>query len=260
MTQNRNVVKYGGIFADLYRSHIRKFIRKELSQQRLKLIYDVWWYWPLLKLKALKFSERIKLLCKLIRIDWYVLLGSKPAEVTPVLIDILRRRAQDGEAFVEAGCWNGGSSAKFSIACKMYGYKLHVYDSFQGVKEWNYMYAARETDVRDNIAKYGELSVCTFHSGWFKDTLWNQPVPFPVRLVYIDCDVLDGTLEVLSGVLPSLVKDGVIYSQDYHLRNVRETLNDPKTWTKLGAKVPTVQPLILIRYIARMSWETTRQN
>ena len=128
----------------------------------------------------------------------------------------LSRRARSNEGFVEAGCWNGGSTAKFSLICKRYGYGLHVFDSFLGVKEWDYAYAAKEMNVKNNIARYGALEVCTFHPGWFR--YLGDDSSFPVRMVYIDCDVPQGTLEVLSGIMPALVEDGVIYSQDYHLR------------------------------------------
>jgi len=35
--------------------------------------------------------------------------------------------------FVEAGCFKGSSSAKFSIAASMVGRKLIIFDSFQGM-------------------------------------------------------------------------------------------------------------------------------
>jgi O-methyltransferase len=38
---------------------------------------------------------------------------------------------------VEAGCYKGGSTAKFSIAAKMAGRKLVVFDSFQGIPKHN---------------------------------------------------------------------------------------------------------------------------
>jgi len=253
MTQARNNQEYGGLFAHIYRRYVRNRVKNEIRRQRLKLIYDIWWYYPLLKFRELTVRERLNLIWRLIRIDWFILHGSKPAEVVPVMMDLMSRRARDGEVFVEAGCWNGGSTAKFSLVCKLYGYKLHVFDSFQGVKEWGFAYAAKETDVNENLARYGKVEVCTFHPGWFRDTLWTRPIPFAVRMVYIDCDVPQGTTEVLSGILPALVEDGVIYTQDYHLEEVRKIIDDPKTWTDLGVEAPNTKPLI--RNVARITWD-----
>jgi O-methyltransferase len=248
--------EYGGVLAYIYRRYVRSRIRKEIHRQRLKLIYDAWSYYPLIKFKELGAKERFGLLWKLIRIDWFILHASKPAEVVPVMIDLMSRVGTSNEAFVEAGCWNGGSTAKFSLICKQYHYTLHVFDSFLGVKEWNFAYAAKERDVRANLAKYGELDVCSFHPGWFRDTLWHRPQPFPIRMVYIDCDVAQATLEVLSGTLPTLVEDGVIYTQDYHLNDVRTMLDKPETWTRLGVRAPCIKPLI--RNIARITWSKSR--
>jgi O-methyltransferase len=243
---------YGGSFASLYRRYARDRIKRPINRQRLKLVYDAWWYYPILAVRELSLKQRLTLLWKFLRIDWFVLHGSKPAEVVPVMIDLMARRGAPREAFVEAGCWNGGSTAKFSLVCKLYGYELHVFDSFQGVEEWGFAYAAQEADVRANLATYGALDVCSLHPGWFRDTLWNRPVPFPVRMVYLDCDVPQGSIEVLSGILPSLVADGVVYTQDYRIKDVRRVIDDAETWSKLGVGLPRIEPLI--RNLARITW------
>jgi O-methyltransferase len=151
---------------------------------------------------------------------------------------------------VEAGCWQGGSSAKFSILCKVLGLKLHVYDSFLGVPEmgddelehdFSGQYAADEDVLKETLTKYGEPDVCEVHKGWFRDTLAERPLAFPVRAAYIDCDTAQGTLEVLRGVMPSLVPDGIVFSQDAHLPMVRELLADPDTWRRFGKNSPLVK-------------------
>jgi O-methyltransferase len=244
--------EFGGFLAEAYRKYIRPVFKNHMHRQRIKMLYDVWFYLPLLGVEGLGFVQKVVLIFKMIRIDWNVLIGSKPAEVVPVLKDLMSRRAQPNEVFIEAGCWFGGSTSKFSLVCKLFGYEVHVYDSFQGVKEWNYLFAAPQKAVESNIAKYGELSVCFFHAGWFSETFLDGPVPFPVRMVYIDCDVAGPTKEVMNGVLPALVRDGVIYTQDYHLDDVKEMFADPKTWTDLHVPPPTLKPII--RNLARIFW------
>ena len=66
---------------------------------------------------------------------------------------------------VEAGCWQGGSTAKFSIICRIMGFPLYVYDSFQGVEPtdqegWDFSgeYAASLPTVEANLRRYGEAA------------------------------------------------------------------------------------------------------
>jgi hypothetical protein len=161
------------------------------------------------------------------------------------------RKAMVGEIMIEAGCWLGGSTSKFSIVCKMLGYKLYVFDSFQGVEQltleekarsfdFSGSYAASKETVISNIKKFGEIDICTFFEGWFSDTLANKPLKIPIRLVYIDCDTAKGTHEVLKGTVSGLTSDGTIFSQDYHINVVKELVNLPVLWEELGKNFPYI--------------------
>jgi O-methyltransferase len=119
------------------------------------------------------------------------------------------------------------------VLCHRLGYRLLIYDSFAGVETPPVEQQPRENAaffgeytasldfVRENIRRYGEVSVCELIPGWFCDTLAKTPIHAPVRLAYIDCDLEKGTDEVLHEVVPSLVPDGVIFSEDYHISVVR---------------------------------------
>jgi O-methyltransferase len=153
----------------------------------------------------------------------------------------------EGECVVEAGCWKGGSSAKLSLICSHMGYSLNIHDSFEGVERvhegghnFSGQYAASQTEVSENIRRYGRLEVCHLHKGWFADTLAAAPIQTPVRAAYIDCDLAKGTREVLKGVVHSIVPDGAIFTQDYHIKVVRKVLNDESTWKDLGCPQPRV--------------------
>jgi Macrocin-O-methyltransferase (TylF) len=250
--RERQYGRDGGLLGAAYRRWLRPLVTSELHRQRLKLTYDLWAYRGLLRVPALSFGQSVRLISRLLRIDWSILHDHKPCEIAPILVDLMRRPASPGEIVIEAGCWNGGSAAKFSIVCKMFGYRLHLYDSFQGVREWGFAYRAQQSAVTQNIREYGDEGVCAVHPGWFKDTLWNRPVPFPVRLAYIDCDVPAGTRQVLSAVVPSLARDGVVYTQDYHIRNVRQVLHDGATWMELGVKSPTIR--YVVRNLAQLTF------
>ena len=63
------------------------------------------------------------------------------------------------------------------------------------------------------------------------------------EVVFIDCDSAKGTLEVLRGVVPSLARDGVVFSQDFHIAPVRELLLDRRTWERYGCGDPSIERL-----------------
>lgn len=231
-----------GVVWRTYARWVRPLIGDDLVKQRLRMAWHGWGYWRLLAPSVLSLTERVRLIAAFLRVDWTILHAHKPAEMARMLLRLGDRRARPGEVVVEAGCWRGGSTAKFSLACRDLGYGLEVYDSFEGVAahavaaggtDFAGHYAAGEDLVRANVAATGDISVCAFHKGWFADTL-RHGVGKPVRMLYVDCDIAEGTRDALAGVLPDLVDDGLVYSQDFHIRTVREYLETPSTWADLG--------------------------
>ena len=239
---------------DWYVRWIHPRLPRELDRQRVKLLYFVPGYWPLLRLPALSVVARLKLLARFIRIDWNVLHSHQPSEIASVCAVLAQRPARRGEVMVEAGCWNGGASAKFSLVCELYGYRLHIYDSFEGVEpmtaeakqrgyDFSGEYVASEATLRATLQRFGAPDVCSIHMGWFAATLARSPVADVVRLAFIDCDSAKGTEEVLLGVVPSLASDGVVFSQDFHIAPVRDLLLDPRTWERYGRGGPSIERL-----------------
>jgi len=239
-----------------YTRWVRPRLSRELDLQRVKLCYFALDYWPLLRVRTIGLRDRLELVARFLRIDWYVLHSHRPREIAQVCAALAARPARPGEVMVEAGCWNGGSSAKFSLMCRLLGYRLRIYDSFQGVEprdaavaseEYEYdfsgEYAASDATLRRNLERFGAAEVCSIHPGWFETTLARAPVPDVVRAVFIDCDGAKGTREVLLGVIPSLARDGVIFSQDFHIPSVRELLQDARTWERFGRGVPRIERL-----------------
>jgi len=226
----------------------KRWIRPHLSpkwQQRVKLLWTVWGYYPILTTPCLKLGKRIGLLFDLLWIDWNVQHGHWPGEIARVIKVIGKRQAERGEVIVEAGCWQGGSTAKFSIICSMLGYKLLVFDSFAGVEPqpgnpFSGQYAAALELVKKNVSRYGEIDVCEFVPGWFADTLAKQPVQHPISVVYLDCDLAKGTYEVLQGILPSLRQNGTVCSQDYHIHEVKVLLDSDDTWSEFALPKPKI--------------------
>jgi hypothetical protein len=168
--------------------------------------------------------------------------GHRPREISAICGGFLQ--ATPGTVMVEAGCWQDGSSVKFSHLCKRFGLKLHIYDSFQGVEavdegdyDFSGEYASPIEVLQNNLQKYGVPEVCEIHPGWFADTL-AKSAPQDISIAYIDCDIAKGTQEALTGIMPELCADGIIYSQDYHIASIQKLLNDPATWGKFGRGIP----------------------
>jgi len=247
--------RFEQIIKKLYRRFVYPSVRQELDRQRLKLLWFIWDYWPIVVLLKMPLFDRLTLLKRFVKIDWKIVHSHLPSEIVFMCRALAGRKAKMDEVVVEAGCWKGGSAAKLSIICKILGYRLLVYDSFAGVevppldqqekeaKSFFGKYAAPEALVRATLEKYGEIEVCEIVKGWFKDTLAKTPVPYPVRLAYIDCDLLKGTEEALSGLIPSLVDDGYIFSEDYHLQPVRALLCEPGSLERFGRGPMLVTPL-----------------
>ena len=231
---------------------LRHRISKEINRQRLKLIWNMWGYWSLFSIKTLSFLDKLILIVKFLVIDWNVLHAHKPREISVVCCSLADRFAYPGEVLLEAGCWRGGSSAKFSLICSKLGYRLCIYDSFKGVEQmyngeeegqgydFSGEYVASEDTLKENVARYGNIDLCSIYKGWFTHTLATGPVPYNVRVAFIDCDLAKGTKEALLGIVPSLVEDGWIFSQDFHIRPVQQVLCDPTTWRHFGKDVPTI--------------------
>lgn len=234
-------------FVDFYRRGIKPCLPGVL-QKFCKATWYLWGYKGIAFERSLPFKTRIDLIKRFLRVDFNVEHGHWPCEIAHICKVLCRRRSRPGEVMVEAGCWQGGSTAKFSILCKVLGYRLYVFDSFQGVEptdqpgyDFSGEYRASQRTVRDNVRAFGEADVCSYFAGWFSDTLAAHPVRDPIAAVYIDCDLAKGTLEVLQGVMPSFAEDGILWSQDYHIEAVQDVLHDPATWRSFGKRMTSAE-------------------
>lgn len=145
---------------------------------------------------------------------------------------------------VEAGCYKGSSTAKFSLAVKLVEKELVVFDSFQGIPENHELhdksifgglvgfkrgaYCGTLDEVKNNVTRYGKIQCCRFIPGWFEETL--PQFKEPVSAVYIDVDLASSTRTCLKYLYPLLETGGVLYSQDGHLPLVLEVFNDDNFW------------------------------
>jgi hypothetical protein len=156
---------------------------------------------------------------------------------------------------IECGCWNGGSTASLSLVCSKVGRKLIVCDSFEGLPEDEHqvvhqyphislfgyyqkgMYATRLEEVRENISRYGDLSVCQFVPGFFSDSL--KALKGPLVFAFLDVDLAGSMRDCLKHIWPLLVDGGFVYTDDSCDMEVVRVWFDDSWWQReVGCHAP----------------------
>jgi O-methyltransferase len=159
---------------------------------------------------------------------------------------------------VEAGCFKGGSTAKFSIAAKLANRQLFVFDSFEGLPAnsephkptifgvqpdfYQGRYRGALEEVQGNVLTYGDGDVCVYVKGWFDQTM--PQFSQPVIAVYLDVDLVSSTKTCLKYLYPLLQPGSYLFSQDAHLPLIIELLEDSDFWeNEIGFPKPTIAGL-----------------
>jgi Macrocin-O-methyltransferase (TylF) len=174
-------------------------------------------------------------------------------EMLRVSQEILRRPRP---TVIEAGCGHGSSTAKLSLATRLAGGRLLVFDSFRGLPPNRERHthldgraiafragAFRATlpSVRRTVTRLGAPEVCRFHKGWFADTLPALERTRFVDVVLLDVDLIESTRVCLAELVPRLKPDGVLITLDGQLRATHELLADARFWRdEVGIARPPV--------------------
>lgn len=202
---------------------------------------------------------RFRLLLKCYWISTTVECPHRQNEVLQFVRQILILGRQPDGVFVEAGCFQGGSSAKFSLAAKAMGKKLVIFDSFEGIPankerheadifggKVNFGEGFREGDycgtfkeVYSNISRFGSINPCELIQGWFEETM--PRFKGEILGVYLDVDLASSTRTCLKYLYPQIRQGGVLMSQDGHLPLVLEVFDDDEFWhNEVGTSTPRV--------------------
>jgi O-methyltransferase len=189
---------------------------------------------------------------------------SVPLATTPMdgllLAELLMSTSGDGDV-VECGCFSGGSSAKLSIVAAALGKRLVIFDSFKGllvVDEYDKRdyharrpvgwlpvwrsgkYSASLELVKDNITRYGEISVCDFVPGYFQDTLRGAVLPERIALAFTDVDTPTAVRTCLTRLWPHLASGGVYASHDVALIKSLQVLLSESVWRDEIGEFPPI--------------------
>jgi hypothetical protein len=157
---------------------------------------------------------------------------------------------------VEAGCFQGASTAKLSIIAELLDRKMVVFDSFCGMPANDEVddrqnafgepavfsegsFAGSLDLVRQNVAQFGQAERCQYVKGWFDETM--PSFDGVVACGYLDVDLPSSTLTCLKYLYPKLSPGGFLFSQDAHLPAVVDVIEDVKTWKALGFDKPRIE-------------------
>lgn len=186
-------------------------------------------------------------------------MGSTPTDGL-ILAEILLNLDAEGD-FIECGCYAGGSSAKLSLVAKLLGRKLVIFDSFEGlptvdqyflrdqhcrrnnewVTDWTKgRYAARIDEVRHNIERYGDISVCSFIEGWFSETLTPENIPDQVAFAFTDVDLANSARDCFTALWPILSNRGVYVTHDTAYIKVLLEMYNPTLWREQFKSIPPI--------------------
>lgn len=208
--------------------------------------------YPTLPLRA-----RFALVRRFVHTTNHVRAYHSQVEMLAVADAILRRAGRPDLTVAEAGVAKGASTAKLSLAVRAAGGQLHVFDSFQGIpanderhtNTWGRpvvfragAFRGRLPSVRRTVERFGAPETCTFHKGWFADTL--PGFRRPLDVVLLDVDLLASTRTCLVHLFPLLRPDGVLFSQDGHLAATVALLRDEAFWRdEVGVAPPAIRGL-----------------
>ena len=206
----------------------------------------------------LPLNEKLRILRRLYSISTHVDSPHTQTEILSYMTAILKIPTGVEGKIIEAGCFKGSSTAKFSIAVSKVHRELIVLDSFEGIplndephektifgdgasfKQGDF--CGKLSEVTSNVEKFGDISCCRFIKGWFDDSL--PDFKEKIAAVYIDVDLASSTKTCLKYLYPLLISGGVLYSQDGHLPLVVDVFNDDEFWEKeVGYKKPLIEGL-----------------
>jgi len=238
--------------------NLRNRYRYLLSPNGIKyMLKDILAVLRFLKSKEfqLSFRNRLKLIKQFYFITFNIDCPHTQEEIIAYVTKILATPFSIKGFFVEAGCYKGGSTAKFSLAAQISKRKLVVFDSFEGIpkniegSEYGLFggsatfregdYRGGISEVKGNIAKYGSLSSCKLIKGWFEDSMPNFKQQ--IAGIYLDVDLESSTQTCLKNLYPLLQLGGYLLSQDGHMPRIVKLFNNDKFWkNEVGCKKPHV--------------------
>lgn len=175
--------------------------------------------------------DKLLLAARMARNNRRIPTGSSFVEHLVIATKVLQVPPHVEGSVVECGAYKGGSTANLSLVASLCDRRLEVYDSFEGMPEPSeadaehtlveteeiHQYRAGSWDAtlaeaRDNVDRYGDLSVCQFHVGYFEETL--PGLDRPVVAAFLDVGLRESAETCLRELWPDLVDGSYCFTHE----------------------------------------------
>jgi O-methyltransferase len=151
-------------------------------------------------------------------------------------------------AVAEFGCYKGFSTSSLSLACKITNRRLIVFDSFEGLPApetdvFNLdsggklpyeqgQFAGALEEVKNNISRFGDLSVCEFVKGYYNDTLPGRDPSEKFVLIFEDADLPESVRTVVTWTWRKLQAGCTFFCHEARDREVVGIFFDNDWWSR----------------------------
>lgn len=201
-------------------------------------------------------GTKLRLLVAMVRNNIRVLSASNFIAHLLMAAEILNVPPSVKGVIVECGCFKGGSTVNLSLVAAACGRELHVFDSFVGLPDPDSEdsghlllvdaevrtyaggdYAGTLQEVMTNVERFGARDVCTFHKGYFEDTLpgFDQPIVF----AFVDVDLASSEKTCLEYLWPLLIDGGYLFTDEAPHLEIATLFYDRQWWSNvLGTEAP----------------------
>jgi hypothetical protein len=205
---------------------------------------------------GLDFFKKRALVRKMMRNNANIVTASHYLEHLTMATQLLMVPRSVEGCVVECGSYKGGSAANLSLICALCDRQLEICDSFGGLPEpsdfdkAHTLMDAKEVhtytqgswcgtlpEVKENISKYGDISVCHFNAGYFADTLPN----FRKKcvLVFLDVDLVESLKTCLKYLWPLLQGGCYLFTHEARHSEIPAVFFDEEWWrSNLGCGAP----------------------
>lgn len=191
--------------------------------------------------------DKLVLIAKMVRNNVAIPTGSTFLEHLVIATKVLSVPADVEGKIVECGGFKGGSTANLSLVADLCGRTLAVFDSFEGMPEPDetdseHMLLASEqvhtyeagawsataSELRSNVDRYGELSVCEIYPGLFDETM--PGFDESVALAFIDVGLRASAEDAVRHLWPNLNAGGYLFTHDAKHVEVASLFFDDCWW------------------------------
>ncbi len=165
--------------------------------------------------------RKLLLFLRIIRNNLRIPTGSHVFEHLVMAAKIMQVPKSLPGCIVECGSWKGGSAANLSLVADLCGRQLHVFDSFAGLPTpdrseiMDYRagdFCGTFSEVEANIRRCGRIDRCTFHRGFFAETL--PGFSEPCVLAFVDVDLISSLNDCLKTLWPLIQPGCYLFSHE----------------------------------------------